>query len=156
MREGNHSGCPYKSNSFFAFFAVNIPNPIHQRLEEPHHPIAKPVVHAIGGAAFDREIDRRNEKNQIVAQAHLMGMKGLPIKGPKIALGLVIFDRRFDDGNHRRQYFQPMPVQREGRYQKYDDHQRADRGLDSRRQAKAADNHQKSCQEAEKIRAFGE
>ena len=65
---------------YMNYFAVNIPNPNLQRLEKPHHPSAQPVVDTISCAAFDGEVDRRDQKHQVVAQADFMGMIRLSVE----------------------------------------------------------------------------
>jgi hypothetical protein len=84
-----------------------------------------------------------------------MGVIRLPVEGTKIAVRLVVFDRRFHHRRHRRQYFQPVPMKAEGRDQKDNDHQGADGCLNSRGDAETAHDHQEGSSEAKESRALG-
>lgn len=85
------------------------------QLEQPNHPIIEPIVHAKAGASPHGKINRRSNKYQIVANTNLMGVIRLPVEGTKIALRLIVFDRRFHHRCHRRQHFQPVSMKAERR-----------------------------------------
>jgi hypothetical protein len=124
-------------------------------LEQPNHPITEPIVDTEAGAAAHGKINRRGDKNEIVAQAHFVSVVGLSVKRPKIVLRLLVFDRSFHHRRHGRQYFQPVPMKAEGRDQKDNDHQRADGCLNSRGDAETAHDHQEGSSEAKESRTLG-
>ena len=119
------------------------------RLEQPDHPIADPIVHAEARASPYCEVNRGGDKDEVVANAHFVGVIGLAVEEAKIVLRLFIFDRSVHRRHHRRQYFQPMKMESECRNQKGDDHHGAERRLNSSQDTETANDHKEGSDKAE-------